>query len=67
MKTCLAKPNSNIDKFTIVVNVKESGQFADIDFELKSNTAKSFSEALHYCMYLPQNYVNVGHCQLFWQ
>jgi hypothetical protein len=34
------------DKFTIVANVKEPGQFKEIDFEPKSNTASCFADGL---------------------
>lgn len=46
MKGCLAKKNASVDKFTIVANVKEPGQFKEIDFEPKSNTASCFADGL---------------------
>lgn len=46
MKSCLAKPNSSKDKFTIVANINEPGHFTELDFEPKSNTAKCFAEGL---------------------
>lgn len=43
MMNCLAKPNANQDKFTIVADVQESGRFINIQVEPKNNTATCFS------------------------
>lgn len=46
MKSCLAKPNASVDKFTIVAGVKQSGQFNEIDYQPRTNTASCFAEGL---------------------
>ncbi|MCE9633329.1 MAG: hypothetical protein K8Q92_04005 [Methylophilales bacterium] len=46
MKSCLAKSNASVDKFTIVADVKEPGQFNAIDYQPRTNTASCFSEGL---------------------
>lgn len=46
MKSCLAKQNASVDKFTIVADVKEPGQFSGIDYQPRTNTAKCFAEGL---------------------
>lgn len=46
MKECLAKKNASVDKFTVVASVVEPGQFKEVDFEPKSNTASCFADGL---------------------
>lgn len=46
MKSCLAKANASVDKFTIVADVKEPGRFDGIDFQPRTNTASCFANGL---------------------
>jgi hypothetical protein len=46
MKSCLAKKNSSVDKFTIVADIVEPRIFKEVDFEPKTNTASCFAEGL---------------------
>lgn len=46
MKSCLAKPNASVDKFTVVADVNEPGQFNQIDYQPRTNTASCFAEGL---------------------
>lgn len=58
MKSCLAKPNASVDKFTIVADVKQPGQFNKIDYQPRTNTASCFAEGL-VSLHLP----NTKFCQ----
>lgn len=46
MKSCLAKANASVDKFTIVAEVKEPGRFNAIDYQPRTNTASCFADGL---------------------
>lgn len=46
MKSCLAKANASVDKFTIVADVKEPGRFNEVDYQPKTNTASCFAAGL---------------------
>jgi hypothetical protein len=44
MKMCLSRERANLEKFTLVANVAQSGEIINVDFEPKSNnTAACFA------------------------